>query len=270
MIYITPKKLHAKKEKKLPQRFWDWPLHPAILGQLYAKIDNKLLNSFGENGLPSAKFDLSYLEKWPLEWFNQIFLLICDLYHAKENNLLKRFWDWHLPPPPPTRLDLWSDSTKSFFWYVIYIMPKKLHAKKNVTEAFLRLPPPPPPHPHPQSWRTDRQTDHGQLGITKALLPFGSAGRLQRQLEPLEYPTLPLLGLRTWKSAGMSRLKEPSGEVKYPGQVAPTTRSLILVHPRPKEEVFKVFEPKLWKGYCDHNILTRQLGRPRSPTRFRS
>ena len=33
--------------------------------------------------------------------------------------------------------------------------------------------------------------------------------------------------------------------VKYPGQVAPTTGSLILVPPRPKEEVFKVFEPKL-------------------------
>ena len=47
------------------------------------------------------------------------------------------------------------------------------------------------------------------------------------------------------ESAGASRLKAPSGGVKYPGQVAPTTGSLIVVPPRPKEEVFKVVEPKL-------------------------
>ena len=35
-----------------------------------------------------------------------------------------------------------------------------------------------------------------------------------------------------------------SGGLKYHGQVAPTTGSLILVPPRPKE-MFKVFEPKL-------------------------
>ena len=40
-------------------------------------------------------------------------------------------------------------------------------------------------------------------------------------------PTLPLLGLRTRESAGASRLKAPSGGVKYPGQVAPTTESLL-------------------------------------------
>ena len=55
-------------------------------------------------------------------------------------------------------------------------------------------------------------------------------------------PTLPFLGLWT---AGASRLKVPSEGVKYPGQVAPTTGSLIFVPPRPKEEVFKVVEPKL-------------------------
>ena len=50
----------------------------------------------------------------------------------------------------------------------------------------------------------------------------------------------------------MSRLKAPNGGgggaeegcVKCPGQVAPTTGSLVLVPPRPKYEVFKVFEPK--------------------------
>ena len=58
-------------------------------------------------------------------------------------------------------------------------------------------------------------------------------------------PILPLLGLRTRESAGASRLKAPSGGVKYPGLVAPTTGSLILVPPRHKEEAFKVFEYKL-------------------------
>ena len=55
----------------------------------------------------SATFDLSYLEKWPLERFNHIYLLICDLYYSKEaacqkkkkKKLLKNFWDWPLPPP---------------------------------------------------------------------------------------------------------------------------------------------------------------------------
>ena len=42
-------------------------------------------------------------------------------------------------------------------------------------------------------------------------------------------PTLSLLGLRTRDSADASSLKAPSGEVKNPAQVAPTTRSLILV-----------------------------------------
>ena len=65
---------------------------------------------------------------------------------------------------PNISFDMWSMSSK-----------KKIHAKKKVTEAYLRLPHPPPP---PQSWRTadrqtDRQTDDGQLGIRKALLPFG-------------------------------------------------------------------------------------------------
>ena len=31
MIYVAPKKLHAKKEEKLLKRFWDRPLPPSIL-----------------------------------------------------------------------------------------------------------------------------------------------------------------------------------------------------------------------------------------------
>ena len=69
-------------------------------------------------------------------------------------------------------------------------------------------------------------------------------------------PALPLLGLRTRECAGAARLKARSGGVKYPGQVAPTTGPLILVPPRPKEEVFTVFlNLNCWKGYCYHKIL---------------
>ena len=46
-------------------------------------------------------------------------------------------------------------------------------------------------------------------------------------------PTLPLLGLWNRESTVASRMKAHSGGVKYPGQVAPTTGSLILVPPEP-------------------------------------
>ena len=53
--------------------------------------------------------------------------------------------------------------------------------------------------------------------------------------------------LRTRESACASRLKAPSGGGGgwNPGQVAPASRSLILVPPSLKEVVFKVVEPKL-------------------------
>ena len=68
-------------------------------------LGRKRLIIFGANGLPSAKkgqiwsflvqimssqvqkrakFDISYLDKWPLERFNQIYLSMCDLCHPKE------------------------------------------------------------------------------------------------------------------------------------------------------------------------------------------
>ena len=95
-----------KTLRAIHMQTWLWQFISILLGQLYAKLEKKLLNSFGANGLLSAKrakFDLSYLEKWPLERFNPIYLLICDLYHAKEasyqkeEKLLKRFWDRPLP-----------------------------------------------------------------------------------------------------------------------------------------------------------------------------
>ena len=44
-----------------------------------------------------------------------------------------------------------------------------------------------------------------------------------------------------WKAQVRHTWRHLAAGVKYPGQVAPTTGSLILVPPRPKEEVFKVF-----------------------------
>ena len=43
---------------------------------------------------------------------------------------------------------------------------------------------------------------------------------------------MPLLWLRTWKSASASTLRAPGGGVKCPGQVVPTTGSQILVPPQ--------------------------------------
>ena len=63
-----------------------------------------------------TKFDLSDLEKWPLERFNQIYLLICDVCHPKEAACQKRkkvteaFLS--LTPPP----QFWqTDSQTDFF-----------------------------------------------------------------------------------------------------------------------------------------------------------
>ena len=69
----------------------------------------------------------------------------------------------------------------------------------------------------------------------------GSAGNPKFAI--ILIPTLPLLGVRTRESAGASHLKAPSGKVKHPGQVAPTSACLILVPPRPKEEVERILLP---------------------------
>ena len=58
-------------------------------------------------------------------------------------------------------------------------------------------------------------------------------------------PTLPLLGLWT----------RVSGGVKYPGQVAPTTRSLFWFPADPRRRCSKFFNLNLWKGYCYNKIL---------------
>ena len=52
-----------------------------IMGKLHAWIEEKLLNRFWINGQEVSKLanlDLSDLEKWPLERFNQIQLWVVD------------------------------------------------------------------------------------------------------------------------------------------------------------------------------------------------
>ena len=87
-----------------------------------------------------------------------------------EKELLTSFWENCLKCKKGTILtfknDLYSDSTKSFLWYVVNVIPKTLHAKKEVIETFLRLSLPPT--------KVDA-ADDGQVGIWKALLPLGTA-----------------------------------------------------------------------------------------------
>ena len=65
----------------------------------------------------------------------------------KEKKLLNSFWENGLTNQKCKNFDLWpsrnnpsSDSTKSYLWYVVYVIPKKLHAKKRkkVIKQFLR------------------------------------------------------------------------------------------------------------------------------------
>ena len=60
---------------------------------------------------------------------------------------MNSFWENGLTNQKCQNFDLWpsrnnpsSDSTKSYLWYVVYVIPKKLHAKKRkkVIEQFLR------------------------------------------------------------------------------------------------------------------------------------
>ena len=76
-----------------------WQFISSLPGKLYTKLEKMLLNSFGANGQSSkrAKFDVSDLEKWPLERFNQIYLSIL-IYDNKKKLYWSCFWD--RPPPP--------------------------------------------------------------------------------------------------------------------------------------------------------------------------
>ena len=94
--------------------------------KLYAKIEKRLLNSFGVNGLRVQK----------------------------EPNLTL----------PTLKNDLDSDSTNSLVRYVIYVTPKKLHAKKEekLLKRFRDR-----PLPHNLDGRTDGRTDDRQSALEK-------------------------------------------------------------------------------------------------------
>ena len=79
---------------------------------------------------------------------------------------------------PTLTNDIWSDSTKSIFWYVIYFTQKKLHAKKEekLLKRFWDIPLPPPPPPSILTdGRTDGRTDGGRCNISRPRA-YGAAG----------------------------------------------------------------------------------------------
>ena len=94
-------------------------------GKLNAKMERKLLNSFGANGFQvqkMAKFDVSDLAKWHLERYNQIYLSICR----------------DRPPPPiltDGQTDIWTTDNSALekFRYLsaggakIYNTKNKVH-----------------------------------------------------------------------------------------------------------------------------------------------
>ena len=90
---VIPKKLHVKKRKSYGSvsEIGPSPLKvDADAADTDAADDDGRVAIWkaplpdGTAELKRAKFDLSDLEKWPLERFKQTYLLICDLYHAKE------------------------------------------------------------------------------------------------------------------------------------------------------------------------------------------
>ena len=194
-----------------------WQFISTLLGQLYAKIEKKLRTVFEQMASEWKKGKI-----WPF-WPRKI------TFRAIQQNL---------------SFDMWFISCQRSF------IPKK---EEKLLKRFWDRPLPPSPPP-PPSILTDRQTDDGQLGIKKAPLPDGTAelkryikitpkapGVLAKDLIPM----LPLLGTAdSGKVQVCHAWRHLAGGVKYPGQVAPTAGSLILVPPRPKE-VFKVCEPKL-------------------------
>ena len=87
-----------------------------------------------------ANLDLFDLEKWPLERFNQILFWVVDQYHPWEGSGQNRekFTDQFLRKCSKVQKraqflplkNLYSDSTKSFLWYVVNVIPKKPKKRK--------------------------------------------------------------------------------------------------------------------------------------------
>ena len=122
VVYVIPKSFMQKKEKKLLNSFWEkWSNKPKM-----------------------SKFWPLTFKKQPFEWFNQILLMICCLCHPKEASCKKikkvietvlRKWS---NKPKMSKFDLWpsrnnpsSDSTKSYLWYVVYVIQRSFMQKKK-------------------------------------------------------------------------------------------------------------------------------------------
>ena len=143
-------------------------------------MDNKC-----QNWRKVANLYLSDLDKWPLERINQIQPLVVVWYHPWEGscqnreNVTDMFFRKCSKMPKGHNCDLftfkknlYSDSTKSFLLYVVNVILKKLHAKKEnkLLKRFWDWPFPPPPSP----LKVDADAD-GRVGIWKAPLPGGTA-----------------------------------------------------------------------------------------------
>ena len=101
-------------ERFKPNRLWAFHLYPSC--EVLCKNREKVAKQFWSKWPPSAKrakFDVSELEKWSLERFNQIYLSICDLCHPKEAPCQKREKVTEafprLTPPPSILMDGGTD-----------------------------------------------------------------------------------------------------------------------------------------------------------------
>ena len=81
MIYVTQKKLHAKKEEKLQKRFWDRPLPPPQSWWTDGRTDRRTtdksalekLRCLSAGGAKKRKKKLSIDQKWREMWSKVIF-----------------------------------------------------------------------------------------------------------------------------------------------------------------------------------------------------
>ena len=151
-------------------------------------MDNKCQNWTKVANLDLSDLDINDLWSDSIKSrFGQLISTISGKVHAKiEKMLLTSFWENALKCKKGTILTFWplknnlySDSTKSFLWYVVNVIPKKLHAKKEkklLKRFWLALPPPPL-----KVDADDDDDDDGQVGIWKAPLPDGTA-KLKRDI----------------------------------------------------------------------------------------
>ena len=126
-----------------------WQFIGTLLGQLYAKIEKTLLNSFGANGLqmqkgpnltfPTLKNDLRAIQ--PNLPFDMWFMSSQRSSMPKKEK--KSFWSVsEIDPSPTLELNWWSVDVETDCRDSLLTNSMQTSWKK-VSEAFLRLTPPP-------------------------------------------------------------------------------------------------------------------------------